>query len=268
MPITSQHIDMSYEEWDLLPYQPGWKHEYWDGRAHITPNHQTAVTVVEVTPRQVHLPCTLQRVVPEDESALLAVYLEAFADNQAFCDYTEEQFHEAARKDLRESFTGRRAPLLSAAHVAVDTDGTASQIIGAALISREQEYGPILDLIFIRPRHQRYGIATALAASAINILHEQGERTLTSCYQLANTASQTWHRGFGFVEKPDLRYARAYYRRARQELYRREKLGDLKADDDAALRAEVAYWSEQIDALEHLAAEQGFEAVHPRPPHW
>src|SRR5262245_710916 len=64
MPIRSRHLPMSFEEWDLLPYQPGWKYEYWDGCAHITPNHQTAVTTATVTPRPVNAPCMLRHVLP------------------------------------------------------------------------------------------------------------------------------------------------------------------------------------------------------------
>src|SRR2546421_1423969 len=217
MPIRSQRLPMSFEEWELLPYQPGWKYEYWDGCAHITPNHQTAVTTAIVTPRPVNAPCALRRVLPEDEAPLLAVYMEAFAENQAFCDYTDAQFLDAARRDLRDSFTGHRAPLLTAARVAVATEATGEQLVGAALLSRDREYGPVLDLLFIRPLWQRRGLATALVASAMHALHRTGEGTLTSCYQLANAASQAWHRGFGFSERPDLRYAQAYHRRAQQE---------------------------------------------------
>jgi hypothetical protein len=47
----------------------------------------------------------------------------------------------------------------------------------------------------------------------VTIEHQDGEGTLTRCYQLANPASQAWHRAFGFVERTDLRYAKAYYRR-------------------------------------------------------
>src|SRR6188474_3259299 len=46
MPIRSQRLPMRFEDWELLSYEPGWKYEYWGGCAHITPNHQTAVTVV------------------------------------------------------------------------------------------------------------------------------------------------------------------------------------------------------------------------------
>jgi putative acetyltransferase len=268
MPIASQHTRMPYEEWDLLPYQPGWKYEYWDGCAHITPNHQTAVTAVEVTPRSVYAPCALRPVSLEDETPLLLIYLEAFADNQAFCDYTEARFHEAARKDLHDSFRGRRAPLLAASRVAVDTGEGESQLIGAALLSRDESYGPVLDLIFVAPRWQKRGVATALAAQASNALAQEGERTLTSTYQLANVTSQAWHRAFGFVELPDLQYARAYYRRTRQELHRFETRRDLVAEDRESLVAEVQYWRGQIEALERLAKERGFEAVYPQRPHW
>lgn len=268
MPIQSQHLPMSFEAWELLPYQPGWKYEYWDGCAHITPNHQTAVTTALVTLRPVNAPCALRQVLPEDEVPLLAVYMDAFADNQAFCDYTDAEFLDAARSDLRKSFTGHRAPLLAASRVAVAPETTGAPLVGAALLSRDQEYGPVLDLLFIRPQWQRCGLATALVASAMNALHQAGEGTLTSCYQLANPTSQAWHRIFGFVERSDLSYARAYYRRARQELFRRDKAGELTAMERAAWHAEVQYWKDQIEALERLANEQGYEAVSPRRPHW
>jgi GNAT superfamily N-acetyltransferase len=268
MPIQSQHLPMSFEAWELLPYQPGWKYEYWDGHAHITPNHQTAVTTATVAPRPVNAPCAIRHVLPEDEVPLLAAYMEAFADNQAFCDYTDAQFLDAARRDLHESFTGHRAPLLAATRVAVATEAMGEQLVGAALLSRDREYGPVLDLLFIKPQWQRRGLATALVASAMNALHQTGEGTLTSCYQLANPTSQTWHRAFGFVERPDLRYAQAYHRRARQELFRREKAEDLTAVERTALHTEVQSWRDQIEALECLAAEQGYGAVNPRPLHW
>lgn len=267
MPITSQRIAMPYEEWDLLPYQPGWKMEYWDGCAHITPNHQTAVTVVEVAPRPVQATCSLRLVRSADEAALLPIYLDAFADNQAFCDYTDEQFHEAARKDLQDGFRSRRSPLLSASRVAVDSRGGREELLGAALLSRDASYGPVLDLIFVRPAWQQQGLATALVSAAMNMLAQEGEARLTSCYQLANVTSQAWHRAFGFVELPDLSYARAYYRRARQELHRCDAASVSSAEDRATLVAEVQGWKNQIETLERLSREQGFEAVHPRRPH-
>jgi GNAT superfamily N-acetyltransferase len=268
MPIRSQHLPMRFEDWELLPYQPGWKYEYWGGCAHITPNHQTAVTVVPVTPRPVTASYAIRPVRPDDDIALLAVYLAAFADNQAFCDYTDERMSDAARRDLRESFTGRRAPLLGAARVAVDAETVDTPLVGAALVSRDRQYGPVLDLLFMHPAWHRRGLATALVATAMNALHQAGERTLTSVYQLANPNSQAWHRAFGFVEMPDLRYAQTYYRCARQELFRHEQQGLLTAATRAALEAEVQMWRTRMEELERLEQAQGYNAVSPRRPHW
>ncbi len=268
MPITSQHIPMSYEEWRDLPYQPGWKYEYVDGSAHITPSHQVAVTQVTVTPRAVTAPCTLRPALASDEADLLPVYMQAFADNQAFCDYTEARFHDAAQKDLGESFHGHRGPLLAASRVAVDTSGATPQLIGAALLSRDADYGPVLDLIFVLPAWHHQGVGTALASEATNVLAQDGEQTLTSCYQLANITSQQWHQGFGFVELPDLRYAWVYLRRAQQELYRCEQSGDARSETHALLVAEVAHWCNRVKALERMDDEQGFWSVYPRIPHW
>ncbi|ETW98898.1 MAG: hypothetical protein ETSY1_17030 [Candidatus Entotheonella factor] len=268
MPITSQHIPMSYEEWQCLPYQPGWKYEYFDGCAHITPNHQRAVTQVAVAPRPVIAPCTLRPVLAADEAELLPIYMQAFADNQAFCDYTDARFHKAAQNDLKESFRGRRSPLLAASRVAVDTCGATPELIGAALLSHDAGYGPVMDLIFVLPwRHQR-GVGTALAAEAINMLVQDGEQTLTSCYQLANVNSQKWHQGFGFVELPDLRYAQVYLRQAQQALYRCEQSGDTTSETHARLAAEVSHWCDRVEALERMDEEQGFWSVYPRIPHW
>ncbi len=270
MPITSQHIPMSYEAWKLLPYQPGWKYEYLDGCAHITPSHQVAVTQAAVTPRPVSTACTLRPVQALDEAELLAVYMAAFEDNQTFCDDTEEQFREAARKDLYESFHGRRGPLLPASRVALgphDSHG-APQLIGAALLSRDADYGPVLDLVFVLPSCHHRGVATALVSEANNVLAQDGDATLTSCYQLANVTSQQWHQGFGFEELPDLRYAQAYRRRAQQELFRCEQSGDTVSETHARFAADVAHWCDLVEVLERIDDEQGFWAVYPRIPHW
>jgi L-amino acid N-acyltransferase YncA len=259
---------MSYEQWRCLPYQPGWKYEYVDGFTHITPTHQIAVTQVPVTPRPVTAPCSLRPVLSSDEAALLPVYMQAFSDNQAFCDYTEARFRESARKDLGESFHGRRGPLLAASRVAVDLRGKTPQLIGAALLSHDSGYGAVLDLIFVLPAWHHRGVATALASEAINVLAQDGEHTLTSCYQLANVTSQRWHQGFGFVELPDLRYAQVYQRRAQQELYRCEQLGDTTSETHGRLVLEVAYWCDRVKSLQQMDDEHGMWAVYPRIPHW
>src|SRR5262249_48091577 len=97
--------------------------------------------------------------------------------------------------------------------------------------------------------------------------HQAGERTLTSVYQLANPTSQAWHRAFGFVEIPDLRYAQAYYRCARQELFRHEQQGLLTAETRAALQAEVEMWRTRVEELAGLEKTRAYPPVFPSRPH-
>jgi hypothetical protein len=50
---------------------------------------------------------------------------------------------------------------------------------------------------------------------------------------------------------------------ARVELWRRDKIGGLTAEERAKLAAEVAQWETEVEELEHIKSEEGFEAVHP-----
>lgn len=118
MPIKTQRLRISFEELERLPHPPGWKYEYFGGRAHISPTHQSAMTTVAVAPRLVDAPCAIRAARPDDETSLLPAYLEAFAENQAFCDFSDQRYVDAARDDLHESFAGHRAPLLAASRVA------------------------------------------------------------------------------------------------------------------------------------------------------
>jgi hypothetical protein len=61
-----------------------------------------------------------------------------------------QQFVEAARKDLHESFNGRRAPLLSTSRVAVEAGAAMCQIVGAALLSKDKEYAPAVTRLDVR----------------------------------------------------------------------------------------------------------------------
>jgi hypothetical protein len=62
MAVRSQYLPMSFEEYDLLPYQHGCKYDYRDGCVHITLNHRTVVTVDAVTQRPVNTLCTVRYV--------------------------------------------------------------------------------------------------------------------------------------------------------------------------------------------------------------
>jgi hypothetical protein len=72
-----------------------------------------------------------------------------------------------------------------------------------------------------------------------------------------------WHQRFGFVEEPDLRRAQLYLQQSKVELWRREKIGSLNAEERAKLTADVATWKAEVERLELIEDQQGFDAVHP-----
>jgi hypothetical protein len=102
-----------------------------------------------------------------------------------------------------------------------------------------------------------------MVSAAINELHELGEKTLTSKYHIGNEQSLAWHLRFGFVEEPDLRRARLYLQQAEVELWRRGKIGSLTAEEHSKLTADVARWKAEVEKLERIEDQLGFEAVHP-----
>jgi hypothetical protein len=91
---------------------------------------------------------------------------------------------------------------------------------------------------------------------------------LISRYHVGNEPSRDWHRRFGFVEEPDLMLDRLYSAVARHELWRREKMGNLTPSEHEALLSERARWQSQVDELEKVAEEQGWEAVTPGLRYW
>jgi RimJ/RimL family protein N-acetyltransferase len=283
--MRSRHVQMTVEEYELLPFEPGWKCEYFNGCAHYTPRYQPVVTSMRVEPRPVETPLRFRPPRESDAEALVQPYVTSFGPTIEYCDYTPQQVEGAARRALHSHFCGERRVPHAASRVAVaapragrrakqntarsaDSDEPSGGTpIGAALLVTG-EFGVMLDLLFVAAEHQRRGTATALVAAAMAELHRAGVPTLTSRYHIGNEQSRDWHRRFGFVELPDLTVARLYERAARQEQWRRTKLGDLTPADRARLAAECKHWRRQVKALEQLEAEQGYEAVHPNLRWW
>lgn len=259
--MQRQRIAMSFEAFERLPRKPGWKYEYFDGQAAISPNALCVVTTTPVEKRPVRSPLPLCGVEPVHEEPLIDAYVEAFKDTVEYCDWAFEHIEQSARQATRQFFEGSRGVPHPASRMAVvDEHAAPPYLVGAALI-RAGGSGPVLDLLFVRPRWRRQGLATALVASAFGRLHDEGARRLTSLYRLANEASLAWHRSFGFVEEPDLRVARVYLRCSRHALWHAEQIEDLDKRERVRLEENVARWRREVGRLEQLADEAGIEAV-------
>jgi GNAT superfamily N-acetyltransferase len=211
--MRSRHLPMTWEAFELMPRKLGWKHEYWDGQAHISPSWQSVMVTCSVQPRPVQAACTIRPVAASDESHLITAYIEAFRDTFDFCDWELDKIRTAARDDIRKLLSGQRRPLLTASRVAGETraEAGATKLIGAALITEGGEEPPLLDILFVVPHWCGKGIATALVSAACNELQATRVKTLDSRYLLGNEESRAWHQKFGFTEKPDLLLARTYY---------------------------------------------------------
>jgi N-acetylglutamate synthase-like GNAT family acetyltransferase len=135
--------------------------------------------------------------------------------------------------------------------------------MGAALLTEKHDGQPLLDILFVHPQWQRKGLATALVSSAINALSDTGATTLESRYMLGNDASQAWHHGYGFKEKPDLMVTRRYRAHARHELWRREQIDDLSEMERQTLLADIQRWEVRVEELEQIVNHKGMEAVLP-----
>ncbi len=192
---------MAWEEWERLPWRFGWKHEYWDGHAHLTPRQDHVHVRVGIGARR--LPVTPPRlsprpVEPNDGRGLVLAFIEAFEDGVEFCDWPEEKIHEHAQANIADYFAGRRGtPLLASSRLAF---GEGGYVAGAALIAG-REAGPFLDLLMVRPGFRRRGVANTLVGAAVEELHAQGATViLRSAHSVSNEESTCWHRAFGFEE--------------------------------------------------------------------
>lgn len=269
--MRSQHISMTWEKFERMPRKLGWKYEYWDGQAHISPGYRIVTTIVEIKPRPVRFVqlkshCRIRAVDRDDEAQLISAYFAAFRDAIEYCDWKSSKIAAAAKKDIQDFFAGKRGNPLPASRVAVasqsksplppfDKGGKSGEesVVGAALIVEKGNGQPLLDMLFVIPEWQRKGLGTALVSAAINELYRAGMKTLESRYLLGNEASQDWHHKFGFVDEPDLFLAELYYRHARYELWRREKIGNLTEAEREALSSEVNRWKVRVDELERIA---------------
>ena len=235
--------------------EPGWKYEYWDGKAHISPAHRAATTSLDIEPRSYRSPCRIRRVESRYQQGMIDAFVAAFRDTIEYCDCDDDQVLDSARDSVIGFFSGERGIPLPASRLALVSrpEGKRESVVGASLVVEMRGGSPLLDILFVTPDWQRMGVATALVSSVVDRLHDSGYRTLQSRYNLGNDESRAWHRKFGFVEDSDPFLADMYCRHAEHELWRREKLGNLTGEERQKLMLEVERWTVQADELSAMS---------------
>ena len=139
--MRSKHITMTPEEFELMPRKLGWKHEYWNGQAHITPGYRIVTTAVGIQPRPVTSPCLVKPVDKGDEAQLISAYFVAFSDSIEYCEWEPERIATAAKNDIQDFFSGKRGKPLPSSQVAVVSQPETGEnsVVGAALVIEKTE---------------------------------------------------------------------------------------------------------------------------------
>jgi GNAT superfamily N-acetyltransferase len=224
-------------------------------------------TKLTVTRQEIAVSSQIVPVDPVLKEQMIEIFLEAFEDSVEFCDWSLDSFHTHVRKNINNYFQGVRGKPHPVSRMALEPNST--RLIGLALFVENKaesfrsglscrncmggfpaHIAPLptmettqaqerveLDLLLVKPSHQRMGIATQMVASAINSLDEDGINELRSGYHICNEGSRAWHRKLGFEDIPEYLYCRFQYSWYRHEIWRREELG-------------------QIDRLEELKTEK------------
>lgn len=248
---------MSVTDYHVMPREPGWKYEYFDGQCHVTPSH-TIVTgrlalelqALNANPDGVRL----EPIVPEMIDALLEAAFDAFHDTIEYCDWEPHKIRQSLQGELEHLFAGTKKQLLDASFAALE----AERVIGAAL-SLQSPIGPELSLFFVARDWQRRGVGRALLKAVIERLHADGARDLHVLWAAGNPASDAFYRKHGFEVLPDLFHANHMRNVAHANLAHAEHIGG----DVRTAQLEVQFWEDQVETLERVRDEQGFDAVTP-----
>ncbi len=182
--MKSRRIPMTSDEFRHLERKPGWKYEYIEGTAYVSPREHLISCSVPTAPRRADSPWLLTTVGPEDAEGLLQAYFAAFRDGIEYCDWPDSAINQDARKVVQGILAGEHGELLPASRLARDHD----RIIGTALIIERTPNTALLDAVYVIPDRQHRGLATVLVSDALSQLYATGFQTLESRYQLDNAA--------------------------------------------------------------------------------
>lgn len=248
--MKSFKIPMTIDEFHLAEFPFGWKDEYCDGFAYVTPRDHGVLMKMPIKERRVRNTFEIKLLADASIKKIVRLFYESFVDSVEFCDWSKREIKERAAENVGDYFDGRRgvpAPELSRL---VFAPGDTKDLIGACLVSK-YKYGYKNEIIFVRPDFQNRGVGTTLAANLLNDLHAIGEKILWSEHHICNAQSERWHKKFGFVEVTDIMTAKFRRNFYRHEVWRREELKITEKIDEwksslAAVEAEV----ERLEAIE------------------
>jgi GNAT superfamily N-acetyltransferase len=240
-------IPMSWAEFEVMEHPFGWKVEYWDGLARLTPRGIGVTTKLDLRSHFLEPHHTLIPVHFSYTEEMIAGYLETFVDSVEFCDWPIADIQDSAEKCIHHYLEEKRGKALPASVIALEPDS--QKLAGIALFILNREQKPYLDLLYVRPGFQRRGIGTAMVGWGINYLLGANFQELFSAYHICNEQSRQWHHRFGFQDIYDRFYIRLKVAWFNYEIHRRKQLGLLDGMDILTQKREE--WKSKVDPEEH-----------------
>jgi len=234
---------MTIREFELMEHPFGYKAEYWDGKAVITPKEQNVTTRLAIKPQSIHNNYDLRPITSNIKQELIQGYIEVFQDSIEFCNWPQNEIRKHATRHINGYFSGKKGNPCSTSTIAITADK--NSIVGLALFLINKREQVILDLLYVKPAWQRQKVATTLVSSAINHLHGKGIKELYSAYHICNKISQKWHHEFGFEDKYDQLYIRQKYDWYQQEIWRQKELN--KQPKIKELNQKMRRWQALLD---------------------
>jgi GNAT superfamily N-acetyltransferase len=256
--LKSRSIPMGFDEYERIPHRPGWKHEYWDGRLRLSPNHRVSVYSRSTCDFPATNGTNLETrfLIDLEPRAFTSAFTVSFANTIDFVDQSSVKVRAFAKKFWNQLGTGARGEIHPAS-LAFVSPGRKPRVLSLLIFVARDPGEVLLDCVFTRPEWQGDGLATELLALALPKLLETGIDTVWSGVFDGNLESRAWHERNGFTLATDLMQTTSMVHRLRHEQHRLKILG--RSVDEVSAKFEVMQALEE--QLEVRADLEGFDAV-------
>jgi GNAT superfamily N-acetyltransferase len=236
--LKPHSIPMSIEEYKRILHRPGWKHEYWDGRLRLSPNHRVSVYSRTTTdpPATNGTNLETQFLLDLEPNAFTSAFTVSFAGTIDFVDQSSLKVRAFAKKFWNQLGTGARSAVHPAS-LAFVSPGRQPRVLSLLIFVARDPGEVLLDCVLTRPEWQGDGLATELLALALPKLLETQIRTVWSGVFEGNLESCAWHERNGFTLATDLMKTTSMVHRLRHEQHRLEALG--RSIDEISVKLET-----------------------------
>jgi GNAT superfamily N-acetyltransferase len=203
--FKAHSIPIGFDESERIPHRPGWKHEYWNGRLRLSPNHRVSVYSRTITyaPAKNDTNLKTRFLLDLEPKAVTSAFTVSFANTIDFVDHSSLRVRAFAKKFWNQLTTGARGSVHPAS-LAFVSPGRKPRVLSLLIFVARDPGKVLLDCVFTRPEWQGDGLTTALLALALPKLLETEIQTIWSGVFDGNLESRVWHERNGFSLATDL----------------------------------------------------------------